>query len=1022
MRFDSVMGDAFGPFKGEELEFGPRFTVVHGLNESGKSSWAAALYASLAGRRRSRGRGARDDVLFRSRHKPWSGSRWQVTARLTTDEGARLAVAQNLAKGTTTILDLDTRGVVSASELERRFGIPPSTSDDIDVGQLFGLSRGTLRATTFVPQAEVLRVVDQADELQQFLQRAASTQAVDVTASEVLDQLREEFSTRVGSPSVGSRPLRAATQSLQAAEDVAYRLRTARDEFRQLSSQAHQLREDEERARTELGTLERAEGWVELDQLTDRIERIQSFDAELGPLADLEPPADVDVQERVRAARAAYLNLAEPLKAPEGPTAAELERQIAQLPSVPPGDTAPDTAVRDLWEELGRCISALTSLAKSPADTEVSAPNISSDELRRLADKLRQPRPVWDSVEDERESTLRSEHEQARQQYAEALASWERETAHYEASVSEYNRRREQYASDLAEYQQEVARRSASPVVAAPPERTRSARMADRRSGRGAGAWQVALGTLATVGGVWLLLVEPVVGLAVLVVGLALVGWGLVARTRPAMTTTTDSGGAAVQDLPALEAPSPPPLPQQAPGPRPVEPVLSPHVRDIQERRRRWNEESAAWDTSRDRLRSVLADRDLPTDPDELWALARKSDEQEGARQAAADQKTAADRLRVTANETAHQLFTALSARGEKVEALTGASEADAAFREYERRCQERAAMAKAASRKQDLQHALAARRSEESAFATAESHRRAVCLSLVSLSTSLGLDAQDDPELACSMSLAWLNAQQQLEEQHQRKSSILALREQLLGGSTLQALTTQAEELRARLGPRPDIPLPTELPDLLTSSAHRVEELATRRAAVEGRLDFLRSEEDDLAAAIEAVSLRQHELASVRDLRDTLMLAIEHLEVAQGEAHRSLAPVLEAAMRARIARVTDGRYVDVRVDPESLSVELRENRGAWRDAQFLSQGTAEQTYLLLRLALVEHLDTRETMPLVLDDVTVQCDAGRTVSLLELLADVSAQRQVILFSQESGVLRWARERLDENNGDRLVTL
>jgi uncharacterized protein YhaN len=119
---------------------------------------------------------------------------------------------------------------------------------------------------------------------------------------------------------------------------------------------------------------------------------------------------------------------------------------------------------------------------------------------------------------------------------------------------------------------------------------------------------------------------------------------------------------------------------------------------------------------------------------------------------------------------------------------------------------------------------------------------------------------------------------------------------------------------------------------------------------------------------------------------------------------------------------VTDGRYRDVRVRPEDLAVELQERTGAWRNAAFLSQGTTEQTYLLLRLALVEHLDTRETMPLVLDDVTVQCDRHRTVALLELLAEISRERQVVLFTQESGVLEWAEGHLDEAAGDRLISL
>ena len=49
-----------------------------------------------------------------------------------------------------------------------------------------------------------------------------------------------------------------------------------------------------------------------------------------------------------------------------------------------------------------------------------------------------------------------------------------------------------------------------------------------------------------------------------------------------------------------------------------------------------------------------------------------------------------------------------------------------------------------------------------------------------------------------------------------------------------------------------------------------------------------------------------------------------------------------------------------------------------------------------------------ERAPLVLDDVTVQSDRQRKEAILELLRDVSKERQVILFTQELEVVSWGR--------------
>jgi exonuclease SbcC len=127
---------------------------------------------------------------------------------------------------------------------------------------------------------------------------------------------------------------------------------------------------------------------------------------------------------------------------------------------------------------------------------------------------------------------------------------------------------------------------------------------------------------------------------------------------------------------------------------------------------------------------------------------------------------------------------------------------------------------------------------------------------------------------------------------------------------------------------------------------------------------------------------------------------------------HRDVAPVLADAVGRRLPALTGGRYTHVLVDPRTLDVQVREQGGAWRRAALLSHGAAEQVYLLLRLALTEHL-TRpgEVCPLILDDVLVQSDAQRKAALLRVLEEAGQQRQVILFTQEDTVFAWARTHL-----------
>ena len=56
-----------------------------------------------------------------------------------------------------------------------------------------------------------------------------------------------------------------------------------------------------------------------------------------------------------------------------------------------------------------------------------------------------------------------------------------------------------------------------------------------------------------------------------------------------------------------------------------------------------------------------------------------------------------------------------------------------------------------------------------------------------------------------------------------------------------------------------------------------------------------------------------------------------------------------------------------------------------------------------------------ETAPLILDDVTVQSDQERTVAIMEMLRELSADCQVVVFTQEQEVIDWASANL---TGDR----
>lgn len=183
----------------------------------------------------------------------------------------------------------------------------------------------------------------------------------------------------------------------------------------------------------------------------------------------------------------------------------------------------------------------------------------------------------------------------------------------------------------------------------------------------------------------------------------------------------------------------------------------------------------------------------------------------------------------------------------------------------------------------------------------------------------------------------------------------------------------------------------------------------------VKGMVSIADAEDD-----YEDATRRLHHL---KTLDRTLEKATALIEQAQKGVYRDMAGVLRSTLLEWLPQVTGGRYTDCRVDPKTLLVEVREPQGEWRDASLLSHGTAEQVYLLLRLALCRHLVAEnETCPLILDDPVSACDGHRQILVLETLLAISEETQVILFTHDDDVRDWGHRRLSDANNSQVQEL
>ena len=118
-------------------------------------------------------------------------------------------------------------------------------------------------------------------------------------------------------------------------------------------------------------------------------------------------------------------------------------------------------------------------------------------------------------------------------------------------------------------------------------------------------------------------------------------------------------------------------------------------------------------------------------------------------------------------------------------------------------------------------------------------------------------------------------------------------------------------------------------------------------------------------------------------------------------------------------AALTVGSFAGLRADVDDKGQPIL--RGLRGDGvtplgvESMSEGTADQLYLALRLASLEvHLaDPRnEPMPLVVDDILVNFDDARGLAALRALAELSKRTQVLFFTHHDHLIELARAELD----------
>jgi len=194
--------------------------------------------------------------------------------------------------------------------------------------------------------------------------------------------------------------------------------------------------------------------------------------------------------------------------------------------------------------------------------------------------------------------------------------------------------------------------------------------------------------------------------------------------------------------------------------------------------------------------------------------------------------------------------------------------------------------------------------------------------------------------------------------------------------------------------------------------------EIDGKKGEIESLREALQSSQRDLAGIPEQdIGSKKEKLAALRDSLAVLERKIrvmdavlENLEEARKGMVGYLSENLPSLAGRHLERITGGRYGEIGIDPVGLDLTLApcpddivDGQGAGEvpvsiSPEMLSRGTADQVYLSVRLALVDLIGGRLSLPIFLDDPFVHFDPRRRSEALGIIGEFSDEHQVILFT------------------------
>lgn len=190
---------------------------------------------------------------------------------------------------------------------------------------------------------------------------------------------------------------------------------------------------------------------------------------------------------------------------------------------------------------------------------------------------------------------------------------------------------------------------------------------------------------------------------------------------------------------------------------------------------------------------------------------------------------------------------------------------------------------------------------------------------------------------------------------------------------------------------------------EIMEGMEQAIEAIRQQLAEVNAELSTMESSET-YSETLHEYAMEQEQLSKLAKEWAVLKTAKEMLiETMRIYRDKYLNKVMEATS-AYFSHLTDDSYrkVFAPIGDQPFQVEMQD--GTRYTVNELSQGTVDQLYVSLRIAISEIMSEKHCLPFIIDDAFVHFDALRTRRMIEILESISKGQQIILFTCKKEVI------------------